>query len=83
MPVQMLCPNLRCRRILSVPEQVRGKLVQCHHCSTLFRVPNQPTRAEMQKSSPAGVPTSTATTVAGNTPPSAPAEPGQADKSAA
>lgn len=39
MPVQMICPNLRCRKILSVPEEVRGKLVKCQYCQTNFRVP--------------------------------------------
>ena len=39
MPVQLLCPNLRCRKILSVPDDVRGKLVKCQHCQTPFRVP--------------------------------------------
>jgi hypothetical protein len=39
MPVQLLCPNLRCRKFLSVPDDVRGKLVKCHHCQQLFRVP--------------------------------------------
>lgn len=41
MHVQMICPNLRCRKILSVPEDVRGKLVKCQHCATMFRVPDQ------------------------------------------
>lgn len=39
MPVQLLCPNLRCRKFLSVPDDVRGKLVKCQHCQTMFRVP--------------------------------------------
>ena len=39
MPVQLLCPNLRCRKFLSVPEDVRGKLVKCQHCQTMLRVP--------------------------------------------
>jgi hypothetical protein len=39
MPVQLICPNLRCRKILSVPDDVRGKLVKCQHCHTNFRVP--------------------------------------------
>lgn len=39
MPVQMICPNLRCRKFLAVPDDVRGKLVKCHHCQQLFRVP--------------------------------------------
>jgi hypothetical protein len=39
MPVQLICPNLRCRKILSVPDEVRGKLVKCQYCQTAFRVP--------------------------------------------
>ncbi len=39
MPCQLICPNLRCRKILSVPEEMRGKLVKCQHCQTSFRVP--------------------------------------------
>jgi hypothetical protein len=42
MPVQLICPNLRCRKILSVPDEVRGKLVKCQHCETTFRVPQAP-----------------------------------------
>lgn len=46
MPVQLICPNLRCRKILSVPDEVRGKQVKCQHCQTLFRVPEgRPTAA--------------------------------------
>lgn len=40
MPCQIICPNLRCRKILSVPDDVRGKLVKCQHCQTMFRVPD-------------------------------------------
>jgi hypothetical protein len=39
MACQLICPNLRCRKILSVPDDVRGKLVRCQHCQTMFRVP--------------------------------------------
>jgi len=39
MPVQLICPNLRCRKFLAVPEDVRGKLVKCVHCQQMFRVP--------------------------------------------
>jgi len=38
MPCQLICPNLRCRKILSVPDEARGKLVRCQHCRTMFRV---------------------------------------------
>jgi hypothetical protein len=39
MPVQLICPNLACRKFLAVPDEVRGKLVKCQHCQTNFRVP--------------------------------------------
>src|SRR5262245_55162977 len=35
MPVQIVCPNLRCRKLLSVPDDARGKIVKCHHCQTV------------------------------------------------
>ena len=41
MPVQMLCPNLRCRKLLSVPDEVRGKNFKCQFCQTPFRVPDR------------------------------------------
>ncbi len=43
MPVQVICPNLRCRKYLSVPDEVRGKLVKCQHCESSFRVPQSKT----------------------------------------
>lgn len=43
MAVQLICPNLRCRKFLAVPDEIRGKLVKCQHCQTMFRVP-EPTR---------------------------------------
>jgi LSD1 subclass zinc finger protein len=39
MSVKMICPNLKCRKILSVPDEVRGKQVKCQYCQTTFRVP--------------------------------------------
>jgi hypothetical protein len=39
MSVQLICPNLRCRKILGVPDDLRGKMVKCQHCQTMFRVP--------------------------------------------
>jgi hypothetical protein len=39
MAVQLICPNLRCRKYLSVGDEHRGKLVKCQSCSTDFRVP--------------------------------------------
>ena len=49
MPVQMICPNLRCRKFLVVPDDVRGKLVKCQHCQTLFRVPDTSKRSDPAK----------------------------------
>jgi hypothetical protein len=45
MPCQLICPNLRCRKILSVPDEARGKLVRCQHCKTMFRVPDTKAQA--------------------------------------
>lgn len=36
---QLMCPNIKCRKILSVPEEARGKVVTCSHCQTALRVP--------------------------------------------
>ena len=49
MPVQLICPNLKCRKFLAVPDDVRGKLVKCQHCATHFRVP------DAKKAEPASV----------------------------
>jgi len=43
MAVQLICPNLKCRKLLVVPEEVRGKMVKCQHCQTQFRVPESKT----------------------------------------
>lgn len=37
--VMMICPNLKCRKVLQVQEKYRGKQVKCHYCNTLFMVP--------------------------------------------
>ena len=39
MPAQLMCPNIKCRKILSVPDDARGKVVRCGHCQTALRVP--------------------------------------------
>jgi predicted Zn finger-like uncharacterized protein len=56
MPVTLLCPNLRCRAVLQVPDQVRGKTVRCGHCGTVFSVPSAKAalaRADLAKASSA------------------------------
>ena len=37
--VTIICPSLKCRKALQVPEHVRGQLVRCRHCGTTFMVP--------------------------------------------
>ena len=37
--LQIMCPNLTCRRILAVPMSSRGKLVRCRGCGSTVRVP--------------------------------------------
>ena len=49
MPVLLICPNLKCRKILSVPDDVRGKHVKCQHCDTAFRVPDSRKSPEAPK----------------------------------
>ena len=39
MSAQVMCPNLGCRKILSIPTESRGKVVRCQHCQTLLKVP--------------------------------------------
>jgi len=46
--VMMICPNLKCRRVLQVAGKYRGKLVRCHHCGRTFGVP------QMKPASPEG-----------------------------
>lgn len=52
MPVPLMCPNLKCRKILSVPEEVRGKLVKCQQCQTMFRVPEGKKPADVTATQP-------------------------------
>ena len=53
MPVQLLCPNLKCRKILSVPDDLRGKLVKCQYCQTMLRVPAPKTETAGSGNKPA------------------------------
>ncbi len=38
--VRIMCPNLTCRKVLSIPELARGKTVRCKSCGTNIRVPD-------------------------------------------
>lgn len=39
MAITILCPTLKCRMLLAVPEEIRGKKVRCKYCGTTFVVP--------------------------------------------
>lgn len=40
--IRLICPNLRCRALLSVPPTARGKKVRCRQCGTRIEVPDKP-----------------------------------------
>lgn len=44
--VRIMCPNLTCRKVLSIPEVARGRTVRCKNCGTNIRIPTvKPTPA--------------------------------------
>ena len=45
MAVQIICPNLKCRKILAVPDELRGKAVKCQYCQMVLRVPGRKAEA--------------------------------------
>lgn len=51
MAVTLICPNLKCRAVLQVPDKARGKKVRCGQCRTAFMVPAP--GARQQASGPA------------------------------
>jgi RNase P subunit RPR2 len=44
--VRIMCPNLRCRAVLGVPAEARGKVVRCRSCGTNIRVPQRAAQPE-------------------------------------
>ena len=39
MSVTVLCPNLACKAILHVPDNMRGQMIRCGQCGTYLTVP--------------------------------------------
>jgi len=37
--IRLMCPNLKCKRVLAVPERARGKNVKCMGCGAFVKVP--------------------------------------------
>lgn len=50
MATTCMCPNINCRKIVSVPEETRGKVVRCAHCQNAFRVPVAKPHGQQKKS---------------------------------
>lgn len=44
--IRIMCPNLRCRSILAVPTEARGRMVRCRNCGTNIKVPAKPEQAK-------------------------------------
>lgn len=46
--VRIMCPNLRCRAVLAVPPEARGRLVRCRNCGMSIKIPakTEPVKAE-------------------------------------
>lgn len=42
--VRIMCPNLKCRAILSVPDAARGRMVRCKQCGNNIRIPERKTQ---------------------------------------
>ena len=39
--IRIMCPNLRCRSILAVPTDARGRLVRCKTCGNNIKIPQK------------------------------------------
>lgn len=37
--IRVMCPNLRCRAVLGVPDAARGRLVRCQNCGMNIKIP--------------------------------------------
>ncbi len=44
--VRVICPNLKCRSVLTVPGSARGKVVRCSQCGSRVRIPMPPVPAD-------------------------------------
>jgi hypothetical protein len=54
--IRLICPNLRCRAILSVPGAARGRVVRCRQCGQRVHVPTgdrKPAPAPVEPTEPA------------------------------
>jgi hypothetical protein len=56
MALTIICPNLRCRSVLQVSDQVRGQKVRCGRCGKNFIVPPASTAPAKEPKAPAKAP---------------------------
>ncbi len=56
MSVTYRCSNIQCKKVLLVPENMRGKNVRCSYCSTTHIVPKKKPKAKKKvvKVAPSG-----------------------------
>ncbi len=47
--IRLMCPNLKCKSVLSVPKEARGRLIRCRNCGSTIQVPQKPAQASTQK----------------------------------
>ncbi len=52
MPIQMVCPNIRCRHIHSFPDEARGQVIKCLKCQMQFRIPAPQKSTPLSKPNP-------------------------------
>ena len=48
MTVTIMCPNLLCRKVLMVPDDLRGGRVRCSYCGNVLLVPKKGSKPRAQ-----------------------------------
>lgn len=56
--IRIMCPNLKCKSVLGVPGEARGKLVRCKKCGTNIEIPmkREPVAPPVDKNAEAAPP---------------------------
>ena len=44
--IRLMCPNLKCKSVLSVPKEARGRLIRCRNCGSTIQVPQRSPKAQ-------------------------------------
>ena len=52
--IRLMCPNLKCRAVLAVPPESRGRLVRCKACGSSIRVPQKRETSSAQDADSSG-----------------------------